>query len=258
MGISWSFNTHRDNDYKWVMVIDLDKCNGCGACAVSCQAENNVAVVGEKIALQSRRMSWLRIERYFEGEWPNIRTVFLPMMCQHCGNAPCEPVCPVFATYHNPEGLNAMIYNRCIGTRFCGNNCPYGVRKFNWFDFFDEKDYYGYIPAFRKKDYVFRKPLDEQLNPDVSIREKGIMEKCTFCIQRIRRGKDNAKDEGRVVKDGDIMPACGQSCPTGAITFGNVNDPDSKVHSLAKSKRRHRLLESHGLETSVIYLKGGA
>ena len=237
---NWSFNTKHDNDYKWCMVIDLDRCNGCGACTVSCQAENNVAVVGEELALQSRVMSWLRIERYFEGEWPNVRTVFLPMMCQHCGNAPCEPVCPVFATYHNPEGLNAMIYNRCIGTRFCGNNCPYSVRKFNWFD------------------YGFAKPLTEQLNPDVSVRDAGVMEKCSFCMQRIRRGKDKAKDEGRKVQDGDVTPACGQSCPTGAITFGNINDPNSKVAHLAESKRRHKLLEEHGLATSVVYLKGGA
>jgi len=238
--VSWSFNTKHDNDYKWALVIDLDRCNGCGACTVSCQAENNVAVVGEELALQKRVMSWLRIERYFEGEWPNIRTVFLPMMCQQCENAPCEPVCPVFATYHNPEGLNAMIYNRCIGTRFCGNNCPYSVRKFNWFD------------------YGFESPLNEQLNPDVSVRDAGVMEKCSFCMQRIRRGKDRAKDEGRKVQDGDIMPACGQTCPTNAITFGNMHDPESEVAKLIETKRRHRLLEEHGTHPSVYYLKGGA
>ncbi len=235
-----SFNFKRDNDYKWAMVIDLDRCNGCGACVIACQAENNVPVVGEKLALEKRNMSWIRIERYFEGEWPNLRVVFLPMLCQQCDQAPCEPVCPVFATYHNPEGLNAMIYNRCIGTRFCGNNCPYSVRKFNWFD------------------YKVEKPLNEQLNPNVSVREKGVMEKCTFCMQRIRRGKDRAKDEGRKVEDGDIMPACGQTCQTNAITFGNINDPESKVSKLAGSKRRFKLLEEHGTHPSVIYLKGGA
>lgn len=234
-----SFNFKRTNDYKWAMVIDLDRCNGCGACVIACQAENNIPVVGEKLALQKRSMSWLRIERYFEGEWPNLRVAFLPMPCQQCDAAPCEPVCPVFATYQNPEGLNAMIYNRCIGTRFCGNNCPYGVRKFNWFD------------------YKIDKSLHEQLNPDVSVREKGVMEKCTFCIQRIRRGKDRAKDENRKVKDGDVDPACGQSCPTQAITFGNINDPHSKVAEMAESKRRFRLLEEHGLHPAVIYLKGG-
>ncbi|VAX14859.1 Molybdopterin oxidoreductase, iron-sulfur binding subunit [hydrothermal vent metagenome] len=234
-----SFNYKRHNDYKWVMVIDLDRCNGCGACVIGCQAENNIPVVGEKLALQKRTMSWLRIERYFDGEWPNLRVAFLPMPCQQCDSAPCEPVCPVFATYQNPEGLNAMIYNRCIGTRFCGNNCPYGVRKFNWFD------------------YKLESPLEEQLNPDVSVRSKGVMEKCTFCIQRIRRGKDTAKDENRKVRDGDIMPACAQSCPTNAIMFGNVNDPHSKVAEMAESKRRLLLLEEHGTHPSVIYLKGG-
>lgn len=221
------------------MVIDLDRCNGCSACVVACQAENNIPVVGEKLALQKRSMSWIRIERYFDGEWPNLRIAYLPMLCQHCDAAPCEPVCPVFATYQTPEGLNAMIYNRCIGTRFCGNNCPYGVRKFNWFD------------------NTFEKPLNEQLNPDVSVREKGVMEKCTFCIQRIRRGKDKAKDENREVHDGDITPACAQSCPTKAITFGNFNDPHSKVAEMAESKRRFRLMEEHGTHPAIVYLKGG-
>ncbi|MBI3794734.1 MAG: 4Fe-4S dicluster domain-containing protein [Nitrospinae bacterium] len=222
------------------MVIDLDKCNGCGACTIACQAENNIAVVGEKMAREKRTMSWLRVERYFEGEWPELRVVFLPMPCQQCGKAPCEPVCPVFATYHNPDGLNAMVYNRCMGVRFCANNCPYGVRKFNWFN------------------SKWEAPLEQQLNPDVSIREVGVMEKCTFCMQRIRRGKDKAKDEGRGVKDGEVVSACAQSCPTKAITFGYLDDPESKVAELSKSKRRHRLLEEHGLDPSVIYLKGGA
>lgn len=234
-----SFNKKHDNDYKWMMVVDLDRCNGCGACCVACQAENNVPTVGESLAAQDRTMSWLRIERYYEGEWPHVRVSFLPQMCQQCDTAPCEGVCPVFATYHNPEGLNAMIYNRCIGTRFCGNNCPYGARKFNWFD------------------WEVKGTLKEQLNPDVSVRRKGVMEKCTFCMQRIRRGKDNAKDQGRPVKDGDITPACGESCPTGAIAFGNVNDKTSKVYKMAESKRRLILLEEHGTHPSVLYLKGG-
>lgn len=234
-----SFNSNVDGKYKWTMVVDLDRCNGCGACTIACQAENNIAVVGEKLASQKRTMSWLRIERYFEGEWPNLRVVFLPMPCQQCGNAPCEPVCPVFATYRNPEGLNAMVYNRCVGVRFCANNCPYGVRKFNWFK------------------YKWEKPLDQQLNPDVSVREVGVMEKCTFCMQRIRRGKDSAKDEGRDVRDGEVVTACAQSCPTGAIIFGNVKDPESRAAKLVKSKRRFRLLSEHGTEPSVIYLKGG-
>lgn len=234
-----SFNTKHDNKYKWAMIIDLDRCNGCGACVIGCQSENNVPVVGEKLAGNDRTMHWLRLERYFEGEWPNLKVSFLPMMCQHCDRAPCEPVCPVFATYQNPEGLNAMIYNRCIGTRFCGNNCPYSVRKFNWFD------------------YSWEGPLNEQLNPDVSVREKGVMEKCTFCMQRIRRGKDNAKDEGRKIKDGDVTPACAQVCPTNAITFGDISDEESKVAHMAESPRGVKLLEEHGIHPSVIYLKGG-
>ncbi len=221
------------------MIIDLDRCNGCGACVVACQAENNVPVVGEELAGNDRTMHWMRIERYFEGEWPNLKVSFLPMLCQHCDHAPCESVCPVFATYQNPEGLNAMIYNRCIGTRFCGNNCPYSVRNFNWFD------------------YTFEEPLNEQLNPDVSVREKGVMEKCTFCMQRIRRGKDTAKDEGREVRDGDITPACAQVCPSKAISFGNLSDHLSSVAHMAESPRGVKLLEEHGTHPSVIYLKGG-
>ncbi len=235
-----SFNYKRGNNYEWAMVVDLDRCSGCGACTISCQSENNVAVVGEKLAKQDRTMSWIRIERYFEGEWPNVKIKFLPNMCQQCNAAPCEPVCPVYATYHNPEGLNAMIYNRCIGTRFCGNNCPYGARKFNWFI------------------YKWEKPLNEQCNPDVSVRSMGVMEKCTFCMQRIRRGKDTAKDEGRNVIDGEITPACAQTCPTGAITFGNLRDKESKVAKLAESGRKYRLLEEHGTHPSVYYLKRGA
>lgn len=234
-----SFNTKQQNNYQWGMVIDLDRCTGCSACTVACQAENNVPVVGEKLATQNRTMSWIRIERYFEGEWPNLRVAFLPMLCQQCEMAPCESVCPVFATYHNPEGLNAMVYNRCIGTRFCGNNCPYSVRKFNWFE------------------YTWDQPLEQQLNPDVSVREKGVMEKCTFCIQRIRRGKDLAKDESRTVRDGDITPACAQACPTKAIVFGDLKDPESEVSKKIEAKRRHQLLEEHGTHPVVFYLKAG-
>lgn len=238
MGII-SFNERHDNDYKWAMIIDLDRCNGCGACVLACQAENNVPVAGEKLAGNDRTMHWLRIERYFEGEWPNLKVSFLPMLCQHCDRAPCESVCPVFATYQNPEGLNVMIYNRCTGTRFCANNCPYSVRKFNWFDFMREE------------------PLDEQLNPDVIVRERGVMEKCTFCSQRIRRGKDNAKDEGRKVRDGDIVPACAQVCPAKAISFGNITDHKSTVAHMAESPRGVKLLEEHGTHPGVTYLKGG-
>ncbi len=234
-----SFNYKKQNDYKWAMTIDLDRCNGCGACVVACQAENNIATVGEKQAELGRKMHWLRIERYIEGTYPDVKVRFLPMMCQHCDYAPCESVCPVWATYQNPEGLNVQVYNRCIGTRFCGNNCPYSVRYFNWYD------------------SNFEGPESNQLNPDVSLREKGIMEKCTMCMQRIRRGKDTAKDEGRDVEDGEIQPACAQTCPTNAITFGNINDHESKVHELVHSGRMIRLFEDKGTHPSVMYLKGG-
>ena len=233
------FNTKKQNDYKWAMVVDLDRCDGCGACVIACQAENNVATVGEEQVKIGRNMHWLRIERYIEGTYPDVKVRFLPMMCQQCDKAPCESVCPVYATYQNPEGLNVQVYNRCIGTRFCGNNCPYSVRFFNWYD------------------SEWEKPLQNQLNPDVSIREKGVMEKCTFCMQRIRRGKDTAKDEGRSVRDGEIQPACAQTCPTGAITFGDINDHTSKVYELAHSGRTIRLFEEKGTHPSVLYLKGG-
>ena len=234
------FNADKQNDYKWALVIDLDRCDGCGACVVACQTENNVPTVGQDDVATGRSMHWIRIERYIEGEYPNVKVRFLPMMCQHCESAPCESVCPVYATYHNPEGLNVQVYNRCIGTRFCGNNCPYSVRFFNWWD-----------PAFDEA-------TKNQLNPDVSVRERGIMEKCSFCMQRIRRGKDHAKDEGRPVKDGDIQPACAQTCPTGAMTFGNINDHESKVHEMVHGKRAYRLFEEKGTHPSVYYLKGGA
>ena len=178
-----------------------------------------------------------RVERYWEGEYPNVRARFRPILCQHCSNAPCEPVCPVFATYHNPEGLNVQVYNRCVGTRYCANNCPYKVRVFNWFQ-----------PEWPE-------PLVEQLNPDVSVRDKGVMEKCTFCVQRIRRAKDLAKDADREVADGDVTPACAQACPTDAIVFGDLNDPTSRVSVAAKSERGERLLEELGTGPAVTYLR---
>jgi len=225
-------------DYHWTMVIDLDKCNGCGACVVACTAENNIPVIGKKEVGRARSMQWLRLERYVEGEYPNVKVKFIPVMCQHCDQAPCELGCPVYATYHNPEGLNVQVYNRCVGTYTCATYCPYDVRRFNWFTFKRPK------------------PLDEQLNPDVTVREMGVMEKCTFCIQRIRVAKDRAKDDGRrKVRDGEVKPACMQSCPTKAIAFGDLNDPDSEVSKLAKSPRRYNLLGELNTKPSVIYLK---
>jgi molybdopterin-containing oxidoreductase family iron-sulfur binding subunit len=224
---------------RWGMVIDTDRCTGCGACVVACHAENNIQTVGEEEAGRGRAMHWIRIERYYEGEFPDIKVRFQPVMCQQCGHAPCEPVCPVYATYHTPEGLNAMVYARCIGTRYCANNCPYTVRFFNWFS-----------PEFPQ-------PLERQLNPSVSVRSAGIMEKCTFCVQRIHDAQDVAKDEEREVRDGEIRTACSQSCPAEAIVFGDLDDPDSRVSELGERARAMHLLEELSTEPSVIYLRGG-
>lgn len=228
-----------ESNPRWAMVVDLDRCTGCQSCVVACHAENNVPVVGENESAKRRTMHWIRIERYWEGEYPNVRARFMPVLCQHCTEAPCEPVCPVFATYHNPEGLNAQIYNRCIGTRFCGSACPYKVRMFNWFD-----------PEFPD-------PLSEQLNPDVSVRSRGVIEKCTFCIQRIRRAEIEAHSNDRRLEDGEVQPACVQTCPSSALIFGDLNDPDSRVSVLARSNRSFRLLDELGTNPAVIYLKGG-
>lgn len=224
-------------DHKWTMVIDLDRCDGCGACVVACSAENNIPVVGKEECSKNRALNWIRIERYIEGEYPNIKVKFIPILCQHCGKARCEIGCPVYATYHNQDGLNVQVYARCVGTFTCAVYCPYDVRYFNWFT------------------YKWDKPMDQQLNPDVSVREMGVMEKCTFCIQRIRAGKEAAKDENREVKDGEILPACVQTCPTGAMTFGDLYDPNSMVSKLAKNPRRYRLFEDLNTDPSVIYLK---
>jgi Fe-S-cluster-containing dehydrogenase component len=222
---------------RWGMVVDLDRCTGCQACVVACHAENNIALNLEDVVLQQRAMNWIRIERYWEGEYPNVKARFLPVLCQHCGNAPCEPVCPVYATYHSRDGLNVQVYNRCVGTRYCANNCPYHARFFNFWE---------------RENEVAHK---EYLNPDVTTRSKGIMEKCTFCVQRIRKAERQAKSEGRPVKDGEIQPACVQACPTDALVFGNLADPDTKVARLSKNERHYTMLASLGTEPGVIYLK---
>ena len=220
------------------MVIDLDRCSGCGACVVACQAENNLPIVSEKRFHERREIKWIRIERYWEGEYPDAKLRFLPMLCQHCDQAPCETVCPVAATYHNPDGLNTQVYNRCIGTRTCAVYCPYEVRFFNWFT------------------YKWDAPLEQQLNPDVTVREKGVMEKCTFCIQRIRLAKDAAKDDGRrKVRDGEVTPACVQSCPTEAMVFGNRADPDSRVSKMLHDERAYKVLEELNTAPSIVYLE---
>jgi Fe-S-cluster-containing dehydrogenase component len=226
--------------HKWTMVIDLDKCTGCNACVVACHVENNVPMVSEREVIRGRGQHWIHLERYWEGEYPNIKTRFMPVMCQQCGHAPCEPVCPVYATYHSDrENLNVQIYNRCVGTRYCANNCPYKVRFFNFFD------------------PVFEAPLEQQLNPDVTTRSAGVMEKCTFCVQRLRRAEEKALVEDRPLKDGEATPACVQACPSDAMAFGDLNDPNSRVAQLARSDRKFRLLEELGTEPSVYYLNAG-
>jgi Fe-S-cluster-containing dehydrogenase component len=221
----------------WGMAIDLDRCTGCEACVVACHAENNLPISDADQAAKGRTAHWIRVDRYYEGEFPEIKVKYMPVLCQHCDNAPCEPVCPTYATYHNPEGLNVQVYNRCVGTFYCANNCPYTVRYFNWFE-----------PEWPQ-------PLQLQHNPDVAVRMGGVMEKCTFCIQRIKRAKEDAKQESRPLADGDVQPACVQSCPAAAMVFGDLNDPDSKVSRLAKNGRATRLLEELGTKPKVFYLQ---
>jgi molybdopterin-containing oxidoreductase family iron-sulfur binding subunit len=231
------YTEHEYKGYRWGMAVDVDACIGCQACVVACHAENNVPIVGKAEAAYGRQVSWLRIERWAEGPADHPQNAFLPMFCQHCEVAPCEPVCPVFAAYHTEEGLNGQVYNRCVGTRYCGNNCPYHVRRFNWWN------------------YEFPSPLEIQLNPDVTVRQLGIMEKCTMCIQRIVAGKDRAKDEKRPVRDGDILTACQQTCPANAITFGNLKDEGSGVSKLAHAARAYHVLDEIGTRPGVTYLK---
>ena len=223
--------------YKWGMAVDLDRCTGCEACVTACRAENNIPTVGADEAGRGRAIHWIRVERYWEGEFPDVRVRFRPVLCQHCDNAPCEPVCPTYASYHTEEGLNAQVYNRCIGTRYCGNACSYNVRFFNYFN-----------PEWEK-------PLDLQLNPDVSVREVGVMEKCTFCIQRINTARIDATAAGERIGDGALQPACAQSCTANALVFGDLNDPESRVSRLSRSPRGETLLGDLGTEPSVTYLR---
>jgi MoCo/4Fe-4S cofactor protein with predicted Tat translocation signal len=233
----------KNHDYKkhhWGMAIDLNTCTGCGACIVACNVENNVAMVGRDEVIRRREMHWLRIDRYYSTDAPaddwkameeaadNPEVVFQPMLCQHCNNAPCETVCPVAATTHSTEGINQMTYNRCIGTRYCANNCPYKVRRFNWFKYHDNSQ-------FEKVNPSMTTDLGKMvLNPDVTVRSRGVMEKCSFCVQRVQAGKLQAKKERRNVRDGEVVTACAAACSTGAIVFGDFNDPESKVAKLLK------------------------
>jgi Fe-S-cluster-containing dehydrogenase component len=227
---------------RWGMVIDLAKCTGCSSCVTACYSENNIPHVGEDDVRRGREISWMRIERYFEGgEAPGepFGARVIPMLCQHCENAPCEPVCPVYASYHTADGLNGQVYNRCVGTRYCSNNCPYKVRYFNWF-------------AYAKKAFV--EPLNLQLNPDVTVRSRGVMEKCTFCVQRIRGAQNQARLEDRSLRDGDVVTACQQACPSGAIIFGNVSDPASRVVKAKEDHREYHVLEETNVRPSITYL----
>ena len=231
--------------YHWGMVVDQNKCTGCNNCVVSCIAENNIAVVGKEEVKKRRIMHWMRIDRYFSDHPDNPKVFHQPVMCQHCDNAPCENVCPVSATMHSNEGLNQVAYVRCIGTKYCINNCPYRVRRFNW---------YSYIKN-DKFDFNQNSDLSRLvLNPDVTVRERGVVEKCTLCVQRIQEKKLEAKLEGRALEDGEVQPACVQSCPSGALVFGNMNDPESGVSKLKKEERNYHLLEQLHTLPSVGYL----
>lgn len=257
----WASHPVASAGHHWGMSIDLSSCIGCGSCVTSCNSENNVPVVGKDEVRRSREMHWMRIDRYFSSneqdveernytamETPedNPMVVHQPMMCQHCNHAPCETVCPVAATTHSNEGINQMTYNRCIGTRYCANNCPYKVRRFNWFSYQNYSKFADLNPA---QDDLGRMVL----NPDVTVRARGVMEKCSLCVQRIQTGKLDAKKEGRAVMDGEIETACASACPTNAIAFGDLNDKSSKVLEKSKSNRAYRVIEEVGTQANVYY-----
>jgi molybdopterin-containing oxidoreductase family iron-sulfur binding subunit len=224
--------------HRWGMVIDLNKCSGCSACVVACQAENNVPVVGRDEVLRSREMHWIRVDRYYDGGADGVTALHQPMLCHHCGHAPCENVCPVLATVHSEEGLNQQVYNRCVGTRYCANNCPYKVRRFNWFEY-------------SRPDRL----ENAALNPDITVRSRGVMEKCSFCIQRIQEATLEAKYRGEEITDDMVQTACQQSCPAGAIVFGDMNAPESAVAIAAKAGRHFQVLAELNVHPSVGYLR---
>lgn len=231
--------------HHWGMAVNLSSCIGCGNCAISCQAENNIQVIGKEQVRNRRIMHWIRVDRYFSNDPENPEVYHQPVMCQHCDNAPCENVCPVSATPHSDEGLNQMAYNRCVGTKYCVNNCPYKVRRFNWFQYVNNDAF----------DYASNSELGRMvLNPDVTVRSRGVVEKCSFCVQRIQEKKTEAKLAGRTLSDGEIQPACVQSCPADALVFGDLNNPDSKISKYYKNERNYHLLEELHTLPSVGYL----
>ncbi|HEX2658156.1 MAG TPA: 4Fe-4S dicluster domain-containing protein, partial [Polyangia bacterium] len=228
---------HEYPGHRWALAVDLNRCTGCAACVVSCSSENNIPVVGAVEAARRREMHWLRIDRYYGGNPDAPEVLHQPMMCQHCENAPCETVCPVLATVHSSEGLNQQIYNRCVGTRYCANNCPTKVRRFNWFDY----DRGGDLRRMA-------------LNPDVVVRSRGVMEKCSMCVQRIEEARALSRREGRTLADGDIRTACQQSCPSQAMVFGDSNDPASALNRLLNDGRSYQILEEINVRPQVTYL----
>ncbi len=246
-GTLYDMSIHEAMGLKWGMSIDLNSCTGCGACTIACQAENNISVVGKEQVLKAHEMHWIRIDRYFSGDPYNsddIQTIFQPMICQHCDNAPCENVCPVNATNHSNEGINQMAYNRCIGTRYCANNCPYKVRRFNWRDWNEADSFGGNVFTDGKRDDINNDITRMVLNPDVTVRSRGVMEKCTFCVQRLQSAKAEAKKGGKVLADGAAQTACQTSCPTNAITFGNVNDKQSAIAKIRNEDQAERVFYS--------------